>query len=173
MSAAAGYGLRDLWTGATSTTSGTISATVAAHGTAVYRLSGGAQFAARQLVGQASGQCLDVHENIVVNDAAVEIFPCNGGPNQRWNVTAAGELRVYDGTRCLDVFNGETAPGPPCSSGSATAAPTSSSASTPTARSPPSSPASASTSTARPRRPARASSSGPVTASPTRNGPDR
>lgn len=111
MNAAGSYGLRDLWTGGASTTTGTISATVPAHGTAVFRVSGGSPYAGRQLVGQASGQCLDVHDNVVVNDAAAEIYPCNGGANQRWNFTAAGELRVYDGTRCLDVFNGGTAAG--------------------------------------------------------------
>ncbi|MFG1606531.1 glycoside hydrolase family 27 protein [Actinoplanes sp. NPDC049265] len=111
MNAAASYGLRDLWTGSSSTTSGAISVTVPAHGTAVYRVSGGSAYAGRQLVSQASGQCLDVHDNVVVNDGPVEIFTCNGGANQRWNFTPAGELRVYDGTRCLDVFNGNTAAG--------------------------------------------------------------
>jgi alpha-galactosidase len=111
MNAAGTYGLRDLWSGAAATTTGTISATVPAHGTVVYRVSGGAAYAGNTLVGQGSGRCLDVHDNLVVNDAAVEIFTCNGGANQRWNLTAAGELRVYDGTRCLDVSGGGTTAG--------------------------------------------------------------
>jgi alpha-galactosidase len=111
MNAAGSYTLRDLWSGSTTTTSGTISATVPAHGTVVYRVSGGSAYAGHSLVGQGSGQCLDVHDNLVAGDAPVEIFGCNGGANQRWNATPAGELRVYDGTRCLDVTNGGTAGG--------------------------------------------------------------
>nr|BFE73077.1 hypothetical protein GCM10020092_063780 [Actinoplanes digitatis] len=111
MNAAGTYALRDLWSGAATTTTGAIGATVPPHGTVVYRVSGGAAYAGNTLVGQGSGRCLDVHDNVVVNDAAVEIFDCNGGANQRWNLTAAGELRVYDGTRCLDVSGGGTTAG--------------------------------------------------------------
>ena len=111
MNAAGTYALRDLWSGTGTTTTGTISATVPAHGTVVYRVSGGAAYASHPLVGQSSGQCVDIHDNIVVNGAAAEIFTCNGGPNQRWNFTPAGELRVYDGTRCLDVSGGRTTSG--------------------------------------------------------------
>ncbi|MEU4222353.1 RICIN domain-containing protein [Actinoplanes sp. NPDC026623] len=111
MNAAGTYALKDLWSGANTTTTGTISATVPPHGTVVYRVSGGAAYSGHTLVGQGSGRCLDVHDNIVVNDAAVEIFSCNGGANQRWNLTPAGELRVYDGTRCMDVSGGGTTAG--------------------------------------------------------------
>ena len=40
-SGASSYTLTDLWTGAVSTTSGTISASVPAHGTVMYRVAGG------------------------------------------------------------------------------------------------------------------------------------
>jgi alpha-galactosidase len=111
MNAAERYTLRNLWSKATSTTTGPISATVPAHGTVVLRVSGGAAYAGSALVGQGAGRCLDVHDNQVLNAAAVEIFDCNGGANQRWNFTPAGELRVYDGTRCLDVAQASTTAG--------------------------------------------------------------
>ena len=41
----------------------------------------------------------------------VEIWSCNGGANQRFTFTPSGELRAYDNTKCLDVHNGDTAPG--------------------------------------------------------------
>jgi alpha-galactosidase len=111
MNASSSYTLRDLWTRSSTTTSGAISASVPAHGTVVYRVSGGAPYAGSQLVGQGSNRCLDVHDNLVDNGTAVEVYSCNGGANQRWNLSSSGELRVYDGSKCLDVYNNETAPG--------------------------------------------------------------
>jgi alpha-galactosidase len=111
MNTAASYGLKDLWSKATSTTSGTISASVPAHGTVVYRISGGGPYSGFGVRGTGSGKCLDVYGNAVNNGAAVEIFSCHSGANQRWNSTAAGELRVYDGTKCLDVFDNQATPG--------------------------------------------------------------
>ncbi|GIJ43799.1 alpha-galactosidase [Virgisporangium aliadipatigenens] len=111
MNAAASYTVKDLWTGTSTTTTGALSATVPAHGTAVFRISGGAAYAGHTLVSQATGQCLDIHDNIVANGTAVEIFTCNGGANQRFNLTPSGELRAYDGTRCVDVDHGGTTGG--------------------------------------------------------------
>ena len=33
------------------------------------------------------------------------LWTCNGQANQAWTLTSAGELRVYNGTKCLDVYN--------------------------------------------------------------------
>jgi arabinan endo-1,5-alpha-L-arabinosidase len=41
----------------------------------------------------------------------VGIYDCNGQANQGWEFTAAGEMRTFDGTRCLDAYNFGTAPG--------------------------------------------------------------
>ena len=111
MNPASQYALKDLWSKATTTTTGTIAATVPGHGTVVYRVSGGAAYAGQALVGQGSNRCLDVHDNNVANLAPIEIFDCNGGANQRFNLTAANELRVFDGTRCLDVEMASTTAG--------------------------------------------------------------
>jgi alpha-galactosidase len=111
LGAAASYRLRDLWSKATTTTTGSITASVPSHGTVIYRVSGGGAPSFFALEGDWSGRCLDVYDNQVHNGAGMEIWDCNGGANQRWNLTAAGELRAYDGTRCLDVRNGGTSPG--------------------------------------------------------------
>lgn len=65
---------------------------------------------AAPLVGSGSGKCLDVNAG---RNGAVEIFPCNGGANQQWTLTAAGELRTLGGTRCLDAAGAGTVPGTP------------------------------------------------------------
>ncbi|HEV2782329.1 MAG TPA: ricin-type beta-trefoil lectin domain protein [Actinophytocola sp.] len=58
----------------------------------------------------AAGRCMDVSGQSQANGAQLIIWDCNGGGNQRWTSTAAGELRVYD-TKCLDVLNQATTPG--------------------------------------------------------------
>jgi hypothetical protein len=40
----------------------------------------------------------------------VQLYDCNGQPNQQWSYTSAGELRVY-GTDCLDANAKGTSPG--------------------------------------------------------------
>jgi Ricin-type beta-trefoil lectin domain len=63
------------------------------------------------LVGGGSGRCLDVTGVSQTPGTQVEIWDCNGGVNQLWHQTAAGELRVYGDTRCLDALNQGTGNG--------------------------------------------------------------
>ncbi len=63
------------------------------------------------VVGVASGRCLDVTGNVKTTRTRVIIWDCNGQANQAWTLTAAGELRVYDGARCLDVRGSNLSPG--------------------------------------------------------------
>ncbi|MBB6474372.1 PQQ-dependent sugar dehydrogenase [Sphaerisporangium rubeum] len=63
-----------------------------------------------QLRGVASNRCLDVNGASQNNGAAVIIWDCNSGNNQKWTSTAATELRVY-GNKCLDVNGAGTADG--------------------------------------------------------------
>src|SRR4051794_41412897 len=58
------------------------------------------------IVGVASGRCLDVTGNSTALKTRVIIWDCHGQANQIWTLTAAGELRVFNGTRCLDVEAG-------------------------------------------------------------------
>jgi glucose/arabinose dehydrogenase len=42
--------------------------------------------------------------------ARAQILACNQNPNQDWESTGAGELRTFNGTRCLDVRGASTEP---------------------------------------------------------------
>jgi len=61
-----------------------------------------------QIVGVASGRCLDVIGNSTKAKAGINIYDCHGKPNQLWSYTAARELRIYNASRCLDVEGKKT-----------------------------------------------------------------
>lgn len=107
------YSVRDLWAHTTGTSSGTISASVPAHGAAMYIVSGGVgnPSPAFSLRGDGSNRCLDITGASQANGALAEIWDCNGQPNQRFTPTTAGELRLYGNTKCLDVVGGGTSNG--------------------------------------------------------------
>jgi alpha-galactosidase len=97
------FTLRDAWSGATSTTTGAISASVPAHGTMVYRVSGGTSTpppSATALVSAASGRCLDVPGSATANGTQPVIWDCNGAANQRWTVTGQSIQALG---KCLDA----------------------------------------------------------------------
>ncbi|MFB9681097.1 glycoside hydrolase family 27 protein [Streptosporangium vulgare] len=116
------FGLREAWSNAVTSTTGNISASVPAHGTVVYRVSGGTpnpdptptptptSSTTTPIRGVGSNRCLDVTGASQTNGTLVVIWDCNGQSNQQWTSTAAGELRVY-GNKCLDVNNNGTADG--------------------------------------------------------------
>ncbi len=66
--------------------------------------------AATPFIGEASKKCLDVPQKAIENSTATTISDCNGGSNQQWAPTAAGELRVY-GTKCLQPRLADTQQG--------------------------------------------------------------
>ncbi|MFC7385379.1 ricin-type beta-trefoil lectin domain protein [Sphaerisporangium rhizosphaerae] len=114
------YSVRDLWAHTTGSSAGTISASVPAHGAAMYIVSGGGTPpsptptptlpAGGSIKGTASGRCLDVNNAGTANGTGVIIWDCNGQTNQQWSSTSASELRVY-GNKCLDVNGAGTANG--------------------------------------------------------------
>lgn len=104
------FNLREAWTNAVTSTTGAISASVPAHGTVVFRVSGGTPNPASRIQGVGSGRCLDVSGASQTNGTRVAIWDCHGQINQQWTTTAAGELRVYT-NKCLDVNNNATADG--------------------------------------------------------------
>ena len=61
----------------------------------------------------ASNRCLDINNNSTTPGTQVQIWDCNGGANQTWTHTAAGELTVYSGDtmRCIDANGQGTTPG--------------------------------------------------------------
>lgn len=97
------FTLRDAWTNATSTTSGAISASVPAHGTVVYRVSGGGSTTPPttfRLRGEASGRCLDVNNSGTANGTQMLIWDCHTGANQQF--TQSGQTLQVLG-KCLDA----------------------------------------------------------------------
>jgi glucose/arabinose dehydrogenase len=59
--------------------------------------------------GVQSGRCLDVTGNSQTSGTPIIIYDCNGQANQRYTFTAAGELRVFDGTLCVQPATTQTA----------------------------------------------------------------
>jgi len=62
------------------------------------------------LVSSASQRCLDIARGSQEPGTPAIIFDCHGGANQKWELTAAGELRTFDGARCLDIKGNSTQP---------------------------------------------------------------
>jgi hypothetical protein len=62
----------------------------------------GAKTSTSTLTGAQSGKCLEDPAYSTTNGVQVTIYTCNGGTNQNWTLTAAGELRGY-GSKCLDA----------------------------------------------------------------------
>jgi hypothetical protein len=62
------------------------------------------------LISGATGRCLSVLGNTPNLGSEAVVFDCNGGANQSWTLTAAGEARVYSGSnvRCLDADDNKT-----------------------------------------------------------------
>jgi alpha-galactosidase len=113
---ASSYTLTDLWSGGVSTTSGTISASVPAHGTVMYRVAGGTTGGGTNTTGAihavGAGKCLDVPNSTTTAGTQVDIWDCSGQSNQQWT-RASNQLSVYSGgsQMCLDAYNNQTAPG--------------------------------------------------------------
>ncbi|GIH03079.1 alpha-galactosidase [Rhizocola hellebori] len=97
------FTLRDAWTDVTSTTSGSISASVPGHGTVVYRVSGGGTASPPvtfRLRGEASGRCLDVNNSGTANGTQLLIWDCHTAANQQF--TQNGQALQVLG-KCLDA----------------------------------------------------------------------
>jgi len=111
-SGASSYTLTDLWTGATSTTTGTISASVPAHGVVMIRVAGGGTTTPTSgpIHAVGAGKCLDVPNSTQTNGTQVQIFTCNGATNQTWTYSS-GRFTVYGGAKCLDAYNNQTSAG--------------------------------------------------------------
>lgn len=112
--AASSYRLANLWSKAISSSSGTISASVPAHGTVMYRISvgsGNSTGTTHPLISASSQRCLDAEGAVTEPGTKIEIWECNGRPNQAVTLTAAGELRLYGGSQCVDAYDNLTAPG--------------------------------------------------------------
>ncbi|MFE9751046.1 glycoside hydrolase family 27 protein [Saccharothrix saharensis] len=106
------FTLTDLWSGATSTSGGTISASVPAHGVAAFRVSGGSPIAATtgRLRGAGSNRCIGTENASTAAGAATLLWDCDTAANQQWTTWPGGEVRVF-GDKCLDAYNQGTTNG--------------------------------------------------------------
>jgi alpha-galactosidase len=109
----ASYTLTNLWTGATSTTTGTISASVPAHGTVMYRVAGGSASTnpSGEVRAIGAAKCLDVPNSTQSNGTHLDIWTCNGGANQQWAVSPNGTITGTQSGLCPDVTGASTANG--------------------------------------------------------------
>ncbi|BCJ62394.1 glycoside hydrolase family 27 protein [Micromonospora endophytica] len=108
------FTLLDAWTGGTSTSTGTISASVPAHGTAVFRVSGGGTTnpptpTTFRLRSESSGRCLDVNNSATANGTAALIWDCHSNSNQ--SITQSGQALQVLG-KCLNISTSATAGAP-------------------------------------------------------------
>ncbi|MFE7870235.1 glycoside hydrolase family 27 protein [Micromonospora humida] len=138
LGSASSYTVRDLWAHSSSTSGGTISASVPAHGAAMFLVTGGGTpppttpppttpppttpppttpppttpppGTTSAVRSVSAGRCLDVNGAAQTNGATTIVWDCHGQTNQAWTSTGSQELRVY-GTKCLDVNNAGTANG--------------------------------------------------------------
>ncbi|MFE9697486.1 endo-1,4-beta-xylanase [Streptomyces sp. NPDC006270] len=55
-----------------------------------------------EIKGVGSGRCLDVPGASTTDGTQLQLWDCNSGTNQQWELTAGGELRAY-GDKCLDA----------------------------------------------------------------------
>ncbi|HLK00600.1 MAG TPA: endo-1,4-beta-xylanase [Streptosporangiaceae bacterium] len=86
--------------------------------------SGGGGGSGGEVHAAGSGKCLDVPNLSTSPGTQTDIWDCNGGSNQVWTQTSAGQLTVYGGSSqmCLDAYGNQTSPGTkvdvwPCNGG--------------------------------------------------------
>jgi alpha-galactosidase len=115
---ASSYTLTDLWSGATSTTTGTISASVPGHGTVMLRVTGGTSgggggSGTGEVHAVGAGKCLDVPGSTTTGGTQLDINPCTGAANQVFTHNSSNQLTVYTGAgqMCLDANNKGTTNG--------------------------------------------------------------
>jgi len=113
------YQYREVWTGATGTTTSQLSAQVPQHGVALFRVRAGdgstpdptptptADPGGLRLAGASSGRCLDVPNSATANGTGLVIWDCHSNANQQRTAGADGTLRSLG--KCLDAPPGATA----------------------------------------------------------------
>ncbi|WP_329562131.1 ricin-type beta-trefoil lectin domain protein [Kitasatospora sp. NBC_01266] len=101
--------VKDLWAGTSSTSTGSISATVPAHGTAIYRITPGTGCTGQQPTGQLTGiggKCVDDSYSGTGANNPVTLHSCSGNSNQRWSLPGDGIVRTLG--KCLDAVDQTT-----------------------------------------------------------------
>ncbi|GAA1994095.1 ricin-type beta-trefoil lectin domain protein [Catenulispora subtropica] len=100
---------KDLWSGTTSTTSSTLSATIPSHATAIWRLTPASNCPAPIPTGEVVGngaKCMDITGSSTTDGTAVILYSCSGNANQAWTRPGDGSMRSLG--KCLTA-SGTTA----------------------------------------------------------------
>lgn len=61
--------------------------------------------------GTGATECLDVYNNETAPGTKVELWPCNGGANQKRTVESNGTIVGHQSGLCLDVLGANTSAG--------------------------------------------------------------
>ena len=56
-------------------------------------------------------KCVDAYAKGTTAGTKVDLYDCNGGTNQQWNLNANGTITGVQSGLCLDVTGGSTANG--------------------------------------------------------------
>ncbi|TCO59830.1 ricin-type beta-trefoil lectin domain protein [Actinocrispum wychmicini] len=91
----------NVWTGTTSQSTGTITASVPAHGTAVFRITPGAgcSVVPTGQIDGIGGKCVDDTNSGTADGTQIALFSCSGNANQRWALSTDGTIRTLG--KCL------------------------------------------------------------------------
>jgi len=60
--------------------------------------------AIHKIVNPTSGKCVDIYNNDFSNEAKVQLYQCNGGANQEWQLLGDAIVNPASG-KCLDIYN--------------------------------------------------------------------
>lgn len=113
-----GYTVKDLWAGTSTSTTNTISATVASHDTAMFRVSPSSGCGATKKLGQimsthssdaSAATCVDDSGSGTTDGNPTLVYTCTGNANQQWTVGTDGTLRTLG--KCLTAQNAGTTAG--------------------------------------------------------------
>jgi alpha-galactosidase len=106
----------DLWSGANlGTVNGTLTRSIPAHGSGLYRLTPQSTATVYTLTARHSGKLLDVYNASTTDGADVVQWAANGQSNQRWEFRDVGggyyNIVSAGSGKCLDVYGGTGATG--------------------------------------------------------------
>jgi hypothetical protein len=105
--------VRDLWAKTDrGTFTGSYGTSVPAHGSVLLKVvaSTSSTPIGKPLVSALSGRCADLAHDTNYNAVQIEVYDCNGGPNQRVTYNSSTKALVLEG-KCFDAHNNGTASG--------------------------------------------------------------
>jgi alpha-galactosidase len=105
--------VRDLWSHTDlGTSSGNFTASVASHGSRMLRVTPAAGHGTigSPLVSELSGRCVDSPQATTYNAVQLQVWSCNGGPNQNVTYGTSDKTLRIEG-KCFDAHDNQTAAG--------------------------------------------------------------